>query len=71
MKFELNIKISITKITDMLLNQIIRLLLDVIKFNIQYLNEYNSTNQKIDSIILILPENINKRTSIKRNSICN
>lgn len=71
MKFELNIKISITKITDMLLNQIIRLLLDVIKFNIKYLNEYNSTNQKIDSIILILPENINKRTSIKRNSICN
>lgn len=58
MKSELNIKISITKITDTLLNQI-----NSISQWIQF--------SKSEILILISPENIDKRSINKINSICN
>lgn len=58
MKSELNIKISITKITDILLNQI-----NSISQWIQF--------SKSEILILISPENIDKRSINKINSICN
>lgn len=56
MKSELNIKISITKITDTLLNQI-----NSISQWIQF--------SKSEILILISPENIDKRSINKINSI--